>query len=52
MNQNESEGFCPRLVSDKNDSGIVFCGRISVAVQLGRSIINVSLFLFACFGAT
>lgn len=44
--------FASRLISEKDDSGIVFCGLTSAAVQPGRSIINVPVFLFACFGAT
>lgn len=51
MKKKESEDACPRLVSDKDDSGIVFCTRNSAAVQLGRSIINAPVFVFACFGA-
>lgn len=52
MNQNESELFCPRLISDMDDSGIVLDGRMSAGVQLPWSIINAPpVFLFACFGA-
>lgn len=52
MNQNKSEYFCSCLISDKYDSGIGLSRRISAGVQLWRSIINVPVFLFACFGAT
>lgn len=52
MNPDGSADGCSRLIPDTYGSGLVFCGRIPSAVQLGPSIINVPVFLLACFGAT